>query len=98
MESINLSDQRIETYFKGYDTSNYYYFNHLSGVLVIVVDNGCEKGIFVRCDSQCSNIVRQYHKEVFNGVPKEYRIYDDLTKQQFNTILEKVESTISVNF
>jgi|LakMenE01Jun11ns_1017448.scaffolds.fasta_scaffold9204209_2 hypothetical protein len=95
METTFENVEQMVTFFKDNDNSNYYYYNHLTGVLIILVDNGCEKGIFTRCDSRCANIVRQYHKELLNGVPKEFRLYDDLTHSDFFDKLGKVEVEIS---
>jgi hypothetical protein len=97
MENQIESAERIETFFRGNDNGNYYYYDHLGGSLIIIVDNGCEKGIFIRCDSQCATIVRQYHKEIINGVPKEYRLYDELNRKEFFAVLDKVEVEISRN-
>ena len=42
------------TIFRNYENTEFYLYDHLSGIMTMLVNDGCMKGIYTRCDSGAS--------------------------------------------
>jgi hypothetical protein len=84
--------------FKNTENTEFYLFDHLNGVLTMLVDDGCLKGIYTRCDSKCAAIYRKFNIEQIEGVPFEHRIYDVLDASEFHSRYIKVVDAVNRNF
>ena len=83
------------TYFKNVEGTNFYHYNHLTGELLHIINDGCYRAIIRRCDSQSANIVRVYHREVEYGVPSEIAIYAEVNIDEFVKAFDKVQNSIN---
>jgi len=72
------------TTFKNWKGTEFFHYNHLTGTMVMVVNDGCIKGLYTRCDSQAANLARQYHRSMEHGVAPEKRIYDPCNMEEFH--------------
>lgn len=72
------------TTFKNWKETEFFHYNHLTGTLVMIVNDGCIKGMYTRCDSQAANLARQYHRCMEHGVDPTKRIYDPCTMEEFH--------------
>ena len=50
----------------------------------MVVNDGCIKGLYTRCDSQAANLARQYHRCMEYGVAPEKRLWDPCKMDEFH--------------
>lgn len=64
----------------------------------MLVDDGCMKGIYTRCDSKCAGIYRKFNIEQIEGVPFEHRMYDVLEAAEFHSRYIKVVDAVNRNF
>jgi hypothetical protein len=85
------------TLFKNWAGTEFFYFNHLSGILVMVVNDGCLKGLYTRCDSKAANLARQFHRSMEYGVPQESLLYLPLTAEEFHEQFGIVTDSIHHN-
>lgn len=92
--------QSAITYFKTNLQSNntYFHYNHLTGVLVMIISEGCHKGIFTRCDANAANIARTYHKELEHGVPDEFKLYENVSVDQFVKAFDETMDSLQISF
>ena len=92
--------ENLITYFKtNGDTNNtYFHYNHLTGVLVMIVSEGCHKGVFTRCDSKAANLARVYHRELEHGVPDEFRLYNNVTVEEFVKAFDDTMDSLQISF
>jgi hypothetical protein len=81
MEQQKLSPS---TLFKNWAGTEFFNYNHLTGILVMVVNDGCLKGLYTRCDSKAANLSRQFHRGMEYGVPQESQLYYPLTAEEFH--------------
>lgn len=81
---MNTPQLSTATTFKNWKGTEFFHYNHLTGTLVMIVNDGCIKGMYTRCDSQSANIARQYHRCMEYGTPPEKRIYDPCTMEEFH--------------
>ena len=88
----------MHTTFKNTESTEFYLFDHLNGVLTMLVDDGCMKGIYTRCDSKCAAIYRKFNIEQIEGVPFEHRMYDVLEASEFHSRYIKVVDAVNRNF
>jgi hypothetical protein len=89
---------QMHTTFKNTESTEFYLFDHLNGVLTMLVDDGCMKGIYTRCDSKCAGIYRKYHREQVEGVPFEHRLYDTIDASEFHSRYIKVVDALNRSF
>jgi hypothetical protein len=89
---------QMHSTFKNTENTEFYLFDHLNGVLTMLVDDGCLKGIYTRCDSKCAAIYRKFNIEQIEGVPFEHRIYDVLDASEFHSRYIKVVDAVNRNF
>jgi hypothetical protein len=73
-----------KTLFRNIESTEYFHYDHLAGVLTIVINDGCRKGIMTRCDSQASALPRQFHKEFRYGVPSEIRLFESCSIEEYH--------------
>jgi hypothetical protein len=71
------------TTFKNWKGTEFFHYNHLTGTLVMIVNDGCIKGMYTRCDSQAANLARQYHRSMEHGVDPTKRLHDPCTMEEF---------------
>jgi hypothetical protein len=79
-----MNQSTTSTIFQNWKGTEFFHYNHLTGTLVMVVNDGCIKGLYTRCDSQSANLARQYHRSMEYGVPAEKRLYDPCTIEEFH--------------
>ncbi len=72
------------TTFKNWKGTEFFFYNHLTGTMVMIVNDGPIKGLYTRCDSQAANLARQYHRSMDYGTPPEKRIYDPCDMDEFH--------------
>jgi hypothetical protein len=72
------------TTFKNWKGTEFFHYNHLTGTLVMIVNDGPIKGLYTRCDSQAANLSRQYHRSIEHGTAPEKRIYDPCDMEEFH--------------
>jgi hypothetical protein len=89
---------QMHSTFKNTENTEFYLFDHLNGVLTMLVDDGCLKGIYTRCDSKCAAIYRKFNIEQIEGVPFEHRMYDVLDASEFHSRYIKVVDAVNRNF
>jgi hypothetical protein len=89
---------QMHSTFKNTENTEFYLFDHLNGVLTMLVDDGCLKGIYTRCDSKCAAIYRKFNIEQIEGVPFEHRMYDVLDAAEFHSRYIKVVDAVNRNF
>ena len=89
---------QMHSTFKNTENTEFYLFDHLNGVLTMLVDDGCLKGIYTRCDSKCAAIYRKFNIEQIEGVPFEHRMYDVLEASEFHSRYIKVVDAVNRNF
>ena len=93
---------KASTLFKLQDNNTYFHYDHINGSMITIVNDGCYKGIFTRCDSNCAQMVRQYFKEDHHNVPMEYRDYQPISVDEWVTAydkaLAKLEETATIMF
>ena len=85
------------TTFKNWKGTEFFHYNHLTGTMVMIVDDGCIKGLYTRCDSQAANPSRQFHRSMEHGVPPEKRIYDPCEMEEFHNHFAKVTEHLHEN-
>jgi hypothetical protein len=73
-----------KTLFRNIESTEFFHYDHLAGVLTIVINDGCRKGIMTRCDSQASALPRQFHKEFRYGVPSDLRLFESCTMEEYH--------------
>jgi hypothetical protein len=83
------------TYFKNVEGTNFYHYNHLTGELLHIINDGCYRAVIRRNDSQAANIVRVYHREIEYLVPSEFALYADVTIDEFIKAFDKVQDSIN---
>jgi hypothetical protein len=71
------------TTFQNYERTEFYHYDHLSGVMTLLVSHGCQKGIHTRCDSGAANMARKFHREQVEGVPVEHRLFEPLSRADY---------------
>lgn len=81
---MNTPEISTATTFKNWKGTEFFHYNHLTGTMVMVVNDGCIKGLYTRCDSQAANLARQYHRSMDYGTPPEKRIYDPCNMEEFH--------------
>jgi hypothetical protein len=85
------------TIFRNYENTEFYLYDHLSGVMTMLIDDGCMKGLYTRCDSKSAHLARKFHKEQIEGVPYEHRLFEPLNREQFNARFCKVVDALNRN-
>ena len=85
------------TLFKNWAGTEFFLYNHLSGILVMVVNDGCLKGIYTRCDSKAANLARQFHRAIDYGVPEESLLFVPTTPEEFHNQFAIVTDSIHYN-
>ena len=94
MEQQSLS---TSTLFKNWAGTEFFLYNHLTGILVMVVNDGCLKGLYTRCDSKAANLARQFHRAMDYGVPQESLLYIPLTAEEFHAQFAVVTDHLHYN-
>lgn len=84
------------TFFKSLVGSEFFRYDHQSGVMTIIVNDGCHKGLFTRCDVAASKLEHQYSIEQINGVPEHLRIYTSSDREEFDTTSNFVINLITL--
>jgi hypothetical protein len=74
----------MNTFFKSHDNTQFFNYDHLSGIMLTVVQDGCHQGFFKRCDKSSLVLVRQYSKEMQQGLHESVRTYHPSTEHEFN--------------
>jgi len=87
----------MTTTFKSTSENQFFRYNHLTGVLIILVKDGCNKGIFTRTDSKAVQLARLFNREQEHGVPSEYRSFDPLTDYEWNFVTDQVIHALNEN-
>jgi hypothetical protein len=85
------------TTFQNYERTEFYHYDHLSGVMTLLVSHGCQKGIHTRCDSGAANLARKFHREQVEGVPVEHRLFEPLERNAFTELFIEVIDGINRN-
>jgi hypothetical protein len=85
------------TVFRNYQNTEFYFYDHLSGVMTMLVNDGCMKGIYTRCDSGAANLSRKFHREQVEGVPVENRLFEPLERNKFSELFIEVVDGINRN-
>jgi hypothetical protein len=86
------------SYFMASEGGSYFCYDHLEGVLITAISDGCRRGIFTRVDSTAAMLARQHHREMANGVPSHERLYEPLTELEFHEKFNRVLNTIHENY
>jgi hypothetical protein len=81
---MNTPELSTATTFKNWKGTEFFHYNHLTGTMVMVVNDGCIKGLYTRCDSQAANLARQYHRSMEHGVAPEKRLWDPCKMDEFH--------------
>ena len=79
-----MTQSSTSTLFKNWSGTEFFHYNHLTGILVMVVNDGCLKGLYTRCDSKAANLARQFHRSIQCGVPKESLLFEPITIEEFH--------------
>jgi hypothetical protein len=79
-----MTQSSTSTVFKNWSNTEFFHYNHLTGIMVMIVNDGCMKGIYTRCDSKASNLARQFHRSLQYGVPNEALLFEPITIEQFH--------------
>lgn len=82
--------QSLTVRWKKYDSSEYYSYNPETGILYILVNLPEQKGSLVRTDANAGELMRQYHKEINEGVPAEHRLFAECTNTEYTDVITKV--------
>jgi hypothetical protein len=85
------------TIFRNYQDTEFYLYDHLSGVMTMLVNDGCMKGIYTRCDSGAANLSRKFHREQVEGVPVEHRLFEPLERNACSELFIEVIDGINRN-
>ena len=72
------------TLFKNLEGTEFFHYDHLAGVLTIIINDGPRKGIMVRYDSKSAQLARQFNREQEHGVPYDIRIFNHCTIEEFH--------------
>ena len=75
MTSQKPLNKEFMTFFKNHDGTEYFMYEALSGVLTMLVADGCLQGIYTRCDSASANLVRQFDRDMRLGVSEHIRLF-----------------------
>lgn len=86
------------TLFCNVERTDFFHYNHITGQLTILVDDGSRKGMLVRSDSDAANLARQFHNEERHGVPMQYRAYLPLKTGEFADVWMKVIDYVNNQF
>jgi hypothetical protein len=65
--------------------------------MTMLVNDGCMKGIYTRCDSSAANLARKFHREQTEGVPLEHRLFEPLDRAKFSDLFIEVIDGINRN-
>ena len=91
-------DKTLTVRWKKHDSSEYYSYNPETGILYILLNEPLNKGYIVKRDKTGGNMLRNYHKELYHGVPTEYRLYAECTKQEYSDIWHDVVTFTNDSF
>lgn len=83
--------------FKNWAGTEFFHYNHLTGILVMVVNDGCLKGLYTRCDSKAANLARQFHRAMDYGVPQESLLFVPTTAEEFHAQFALVTDHLHYN-
>lgn len=86
------------TIFKNVEATEFFHYNHVTGQLTILVDDGSHKGLFVRSDTKSAALARQFHTEEKHGVPYNLRQYIPLSVTEYADIFIKVMDYVNDQF
>lgn len=86
------------TLFCNVERTEFFHYNHITGQLTILVDDGSHKGMFVRSDAKAAILARQFHREETNGVPTNMRDYIAIESGEFADVWMKVISYVNHQF
>ena len=90
--------QSLTVRWKKYDSSEYYSYNPETGILYILVNLPEHKGYHVRSDSQACELMRQYHKEIYNNVPDEHRLFAECDNIEYSDVWNSVVTFTNDSF
>jgi hypothetical protein len=79
----------MNTFFKSHDSTQFFNYDHLSGIMLTIVQDGCHQGLFQRCDKNSLILVRQFSKEMTQGLDESVRTYHPSTVGEFFTMYQK---------
>jgi hypothetical protein len=88
----------MNTFFKSHDSTQYFNYDHLSGIMLTIVQDGCHQGLFQRCDKNSLILVRQFSKEMTQGLDESVRTYHPSTVGEFFTMYQKTLHNTQVSF
>ena len=86
------------TIFKNVEATEFFHYNHVTGQLTILVDDGSHKGLFVRSDTKAASLARQFHTEERHGVPSNMRQYVPLAVADYADVFVKVMDYVNNQF
>lgn len=86
------------TLFCNVERTEFFHYNHVTGQLTILVDDGSHKGMFVRSDTKAATLARQFHNEERHGVPTNIRAYIPLKTGEFADVWMKVIDYVNNKF
>lgn len=88
----------MNTYFKSHDNTQFWNYNHLTGIMLCIVQDGCLQGLFQKCDKQSLILVRQFSNEMMRDLPEEQRTFNPSTKEEFFNLYQKTLHNTLVSF
>jgi hypothetical protein len=88
----------MTTYFKSHDNTQHFKYDHLNGIMLCIVQDGCHQGLFQRCDKASMVLVRQYSKDMTQGVDESQRLYNPSTAEEFFQLYQKTLHNTQVAF
>lgn len=88
----------MNTLFKSHDNTQFFNYDHLSGIMLTIVQDGCHQGLFQRCDKNSLILVRQYSKEMQQGLHESVRTYHPSDVNEFFKMYQKTLHNTQVSF
>jgi hypothetical protein len=88
----------MNTFFKSHDSTQFFNYDHLSAIMLTIVQDGCHQGLFQRCDKSSLILVRQYSKEMTQGLDESVRTYHPSDVNEFFRMYQKTLHNTQVSF
>jgi hypothetical protein len=76
--------------FKKYDNSEFYSYNPETGILYILVNLEHYKGYLVKTGQGSGDLMRIYHKEIYDRLPEEHRVYESCSNREYADVWSTV--------
>lgn len=88
----------MNTYFKSHDSTQHWKYDHITGIMLCIITDGCNQGLFQKCDKQSLVLVRQYSMEMTKGLDESVRTFHPSTHTEFFHLYQKTLHNTIVSF